>query len=151
MVFTLGFFSILAFGGILAVAGFISSAIFDDAMVRLHLKAVTHPLVASFVWGCCYYAWMLALAVVTTGWKHARVGDEDFQFSDGFWFAYISSTTIGACRPEFERPVTGGHAPFSRLNVRVVPQVLATSTSIQKSCCTATCSPSPYCGWGASC
>jgi hypothetical protein len=60
MVVTLGFLSILAFAGILAVSGVIAAAIFDDCLVRLRLKAVTHPVVAMCVWGALYYSWMVS-------------------------------------------------------------------------------------------
>jgi Ion channel len=59
MVMTLGFLSILAFAGILSVAGVIASAIFDDCLVRLRFKALTHPAVAMVVWGTLYYSWMV--------------------------------------------------------------------------------------------
>lgn len=95
MVYTLGFLSIMAFAGILATAGYVASAIFDDAMVRLRLRATTHPLVAMVTWASLYYLWMLAIAAVTINWKHARMGDTNFGMSQGYWFAYISSTTVG--------------------------------------------------------
>jgi hypothetical protein len=60
MVMTLGFISILAFAGILVVAGMIASALFDDCLVRLRLKALTHPAVAMFVWASLYYSWMVS-------------------------------------------------------------------------------------------
>jgi Ion channel len=61
MVMTLGFLSILAFAGILSMAGVIASAIFDDCLVRLRFKALTHPAVAMVVWGSLYYTWMVRL------------------------------------------------------------------------------------------
>jgi Ion channel len=59
MVMTLGFLSILSFAGILSVAGVIASAIFDDCLVRLRFKSLTHPAVAMVVWGSLYYTWMV--------------------------------------------------------------------------------------------
>jgi Ion channel len=114
MVITLGFLSILAFAGILSVAGLIASAIFDDCLVRLRFKALTHPAVAMVVWGSLYYTWMVrwlgipspqymlvkcfltqtivqaVIMAVVVEWMQARVGDTTFTNAEGYWFAYIS-------------------------------------------------------------
>lgn len=95
--FTLGFFSILAFGGILATAGKITNAVADDLLRRLRLQWMTRPFIACITWGGLYYSWMVLTAFVTMRWKLTRLGEapSEFKFSDAFWFSYISSTTIG--------------------------------------------------------
>jgi len=95
MVYTLGFASILAFAANLAMAGYITSAIADDFAKRIHLNLLTRPWISSLVWGSIYYAWLLILASVTAKWKHNILGEENFSFRDGYWFSYISSTTVG--------------------------------------------------------
>lgn len=92
--YSLGFVSILAFGGILATAGTVSSAVFDDLAVRFGAKILTKPWCACLVWGSMYYGWMVLLAWSAQAWKNNRV-EGSFEFQDGYWFAYLSTTTIG--------------------------------------------------------
>jgi hypothetical protein len=95
MVLTLGFASLLMFGAVLARAGQIISAIVDDLFVRFHCNFLTtRPWATCFAWGALYYLWMLAIAAKTVVWKEGRLG-ESFGLRDGYWFAYISTTTIG--------------------------------------------------------
>lgn len=70
MVFTIGFLSILAFGGILVTAGFVVTTIFDDALVRFRLRRLTVPWVACFFWGSLYYGWMCGIAQVCPTGAH---------------------------------------------------------------------------------
>ena len=96
MVYTLGFASILAFAAILTSASYVVSAIAEDAVKRVRLvDFLTRPWIASLILGAIYYAWMLVLASMTDGWKHRRLGDTSFTFRDGYWFSYISITTVG--------------------------------------------------------
>jgi hypothetical protein len=67
LVFTLGFLSILLFGGLLVTAGYVTTTIFDDFLVRFNLRRLTIPWVASLCWGCVYYSWMCIIAQVRTG------------------------------------------------------------------------------------
>lgn len=66
MVYCFGLFSILLFGGVLISAGSVTTAIFDDALMRFRLKALTLPWVACLFWGSVYYLWMLVIANVRT-------------------------------------------------------------------------------------
>lgn len=121
LVYTLGFFSILAFGGILIGAGSVVTAIADDASIRLHQRRLANPWVASFLWGALYYVWMIVIANVSitecqtahcltersqlslslfskfyVNWTERRLGTiGEVSMRDGYWFAYISTTTIG--------------------------------------------------------
>jgi hypothetical protein len=94
MIYTLGFLSILMFAIILGTAGTIIVTIWDDFIDRTKLHQLNIPWVACVFWGFCYYAWLLAIAVVTQNWKNARLGD-DMEFSEAYWFSYISTTTVG--------------------------------------------------------
>jgi hypothetical protein len=91
---TLGFLSIVAFGGILSHGGTITSAIADDFWARMNLDIMTRPWASAIFWGTAYYLWMAVIAAVTVHWKRTRV-DTDFSLRDGYWFAYMSSTTVG--------------------------------------------------------
>jgi len=94
MIYTLGFFSILLFAGVLGTAGTIVVTIWDDFIDRTKLHQLNIPWVGCIFWGCCYYAWMLVIAAVTQNWKAARLG-EDMDFSEAYWFSYVSTTTVG--------------------------------------------------------
>ena len=94
MVYTVGFVSILAFGGVLAAGGYILSYLFDDFVVRYGMAFLSKPWVGCLLWGGVYYLWMLLIAQYTILWKKRRL-DEDFDLRDAYWFAYISTTTVG--------------------------------------------------------
>jgi len=94
LLYSLGFLSILTFGGILATAGMVTSAVFDDIVIRYGLRVLAKPWCACLVWGSLYYGWMAIIAWAAQAWKENRV-DGPFDFGDGFWFAYLSTTTIG--------------------------------------------------------
>lgn len=95
MVYSLGFLSLLVFAAILARSGQIVSAIWDDILANLHWHYLMRPWPSSFMWGTCYYMWMLVIAGHTVQWKRERLEDSSFGLNDGYWFAYISTTTIG--------------------------------------------------------
>jgi hypothetical protein len=96
IIYTFGFISIVAFGGILANAGYVILTIVDDALSRCRaLALLRRPLVAAIMWALMYYTWMLVIAATVTRWKRNRVGlsNTEFDFADGYWFAYISTST----------------------------------------------------------
>ena len=95
MVYTFGFFSILAFAGILSTSGYILSKLAEDRMHRLRLHVLTKPWLSCICWGLVYYAWMLISASAAETWKGRRLGDYSFGLRDGYWFSYITSTTVG--------------------------------------------------------
>lgn len=94
MVYTLGFLSILLFAVILAGAGTIVVTIVDDFVDRTSLSQINFEWAAMIFWGCCYYAWMLCIAAYTRSWKAERL-DVDMEFSEAYWFSFISTTTVG--------------------------------------------------------
>jgi Ion channel len=94
MVYTVGFVCILAFASILVTAGYIVTAIFDDGIRRIRLDYLNAPWIGCLFWSVSYYAWMLVIAGLSTHWQHVKLGEE-FDFADGYWFAYISTTTVG--------------------------------------------------------
>jgi hypothetical protein len=96
LIVTAGLLSILLFAVVLGGSGFIISAIFDDMMSRIHLSFLTWPSVGCLLWGSCWIAWMLGIGYSADEFWRLRLGDEDFANNeDIFWFAFISTTTVG--------------------------------------------------------
>uniref|UniRef100_A0A7S2VE22 Potassium channel domain-containing protein n=1 Tax=Entomoneis paludosa TaxID=265537 RepID=A0A7S2VE22_9STRA len=94
LVYIVGFICILAFGGILASAGYILSFLFDDFVEKNGMNVLSQPWCASLLWGSTYYAWMVLIGGITILWKKDRLGDS-FGMRDAYWFSYISTTTVG--------------------------------------------------------
>jgi len=95
MIYTLGFLCILAFAGVLTTSGHILSKLGEDEMHRRRLHFMTKPLYSCLFWGSIFYTWMLVSASVTVNWKEKRLGEYSFDLRDGYWFSYITSTTVG--------------------------------------------------------
>mmetsp|Transcript_8521 Transcript_8521/g.23576 ORF Transcript_8521/g.23576 Transcript_8521/m.23576 type:complete len:564 (-) Transcript_8521:23-1714(-) len=94
LIYTVGFMSIVAFGGILAMAGYILSRLSDDFVKRHGMHFLAHPSFASMAWGFIYYGWMVCIAFQTINWKENRL-DIDMNMRDAYWFSFISTTTVG--------------------------------------------------------
>lgn len=94
MVFTLGFLSILLFAAVLAKAGSIVNTIVEDFFRRSHLTFLTRNWVQMIVWGALYYLWSLLIASYYIHWSLIRL-DEVVSYKDAYWFAYITTTTVG--------------------------------------------------------
>ena len=90
----LGFVSILAFATVLASSGYILLIIFDDLVIRCKLNLLAKPWIACPFWGLTWVAWMSFIGQYTKGWWSRRA---DFEVSnqESWWFAYISTTTVG--------------------------------------------------------
>mmetsp|Transcript_21324 Transcript_21324/g.35261 ORF Transcript_21324/g.35261 Transcript_21324/m.35261 type:complete len:632 (+) Transcript_21324:75-1970(+) len=107
MLYTVGFLSILVFAATTAGAGYIMTSLFDDLIKKGKLNdrleqgklgclgRLGRPLLATVFWGGMYYSWLLLIAAYTNDWKDTRLGYDDFDFSEGYWFAFISTTTVG--------------------------------------------------------
>ena len=96
LIYTAGFFSILMFAVTLGFAGYILSSIIDDIVQRTHVEFISWPSVGCVIWGACWMAWMLVIAASAGLFYGRRLGDEDFASgADLYWFAYISTTTVG--------------------------------------------------------
>ena len=90
----MGFFSILLFGIVLSNAGVVIAAVMDDVLHRIGLRQLSWPSVSCLLWAAIYYLWMLVIAATIREWKWRRL-EEDMSYADGYWFAYISTTTVG--------------------------------------------------------
>ena len=82
--FTLGFVSLIVFGGVLAFAGFVISAIVDDTFRKTKQKFFLRSWVSGLMWGCFAYAWMLVLAFLYISWRKSRL-DDHISLRDGYW------------------------------------------------------------------
>ena len=109
LIYLVGFVTILAFAGTLATAGYIVSELLEDAVGRfLHpkfLSKLSKKWISCLFWGCAYYVWMFAIGIATVRWKKNRLEDDEFNFSEGYWFAYISTTTVSGSRCIARGPV----------------------------------------------
>eukprot|EP00984_Skeletonema_dohrnii_P010789 scaffold4233_cov142-Skeletonema_dohrnii-CCMP3373.AAC.32 len=94
MIFTLGFVSILFFGFVLGKAGSIVVAIVEDFLLRTHLSFLTRNWIQMIIWGALYYLWSLLIASYYVYWNMLRL-DETVSMDDAYWFAYITTTTVG--------------------------------------------------------
>lgn len=86
MIFTLGFFSILLFAGILANAGSVVTAIIDDGIDRANLSYFNRPWASAIFWGSMYYVWMVLIASYYQFWQEDRL-EETIDYADSYWFA----------------------------------------------------------------
>eukprot|EP00522_Entomoneis_paludosa_P010230 CAMPEP_0172440536 /NCGR_PEP_ID=MMETSP1065-20121228/1163_1 /TAXON_ID=265537 /ORGANISM="Amphiprora paludosa, Strain CCMP125" /LENGTH=536 /DNA_ID=CAMNT_0013189429 /DNA_START=88 /DNA_END=1698 /DNA_ORIENTATION=- len=96
LVFTAGFFSILAFGSLLATSGSVIAELTDRTFFQLHpsLARFSHPGWGSLYWGVLWGLWMFLIAYVTKKWKEIRL-DEELGLGSAYWFSYITTTTVG--------------------------------------------------------
>ena len=85
----------MIFALVLGNAGRIVTAIFDDWLSRVKvLSCVRQDWIMCLFWGGLYYFWMSIVALETVRWKKERL-DEDFSYQDAYWFAFITTTTVG--------------------------------------------------------
>lgn len=98
LIVTAGLFSIVLFGVVLGLCGYVLLAIFDDFVGR-HSCAqwLAHPVVAVFLWGTIWLVYALAIAADVDYWWEERLPEfaADVYPSDALWFAFISTSTIG--------------------------------------------------------
>jgi len=97
MVYTLGFISILLFAAVSGQAGYVSLSIADDFFYRRKMKSLTKGMGASVFWFGTYYLWNVVVGGMVMNWatyrRSTHLGWNEFK--DAFWFAYISTTTVG--------------------------------------------------------
>jgi hypothetical protein len=95
LVYTVGLLNILLFAGILGASGYIIGMIFDDAMSKCNLKCFTTPFVGMILWFALWFSWMILISSHAYNWWEARLPGFEVSQQDSFWFAYISTTTVG--------------------------------------------------------
>lgn len=89
---TLGFFSILLFGGVLATAGGITAHVMNDFVHRFKTTVSRGAMV--LLWGALWLLWMLVISFQAASYRNQRM-QEEFPMNDAYWFAFISTTTVG--------------------------------------------------------
>ncbi len=95
---TAGLFSLILFGAVLGLCGYVLLAIFDDMVGRFGFAhRVGHPVIAMFLWGTIWLAYALAIATDVDYWWQERLPEfaADIDGYDALWFAYVSTSTIG--------------------------------------------------------
>jgi len=90
----MGFVSILVFLALLALAGSVVRTIYDDFVRRTKLYQLRPTWVNAVIWCCLAYLWMLVMAWQYQGFRSRRL-QEPISLAEGYWFAWISSTTVG--------------------------------------------------------
>lgn len=92
--YVVGFVSILFFGSILANSGTIISHLVGDFVARLRLRFLTRNWVMMVNWGLLWLGWMAGMMVYFWYFNKTRL-DEIIPWEDSYWWAFISTTTIG--------------------------------------------------------
>lgn len=98
LVVTAGLCSIILFGAVLGVCGYVLLAIFDDFVGRFSFShRLGHPAIAMFMWGTIWLLYAMAIATDVDYWWQERLPEfaAGVDPSDALWFAYISTSTIG--------------------------------------------------------
>ncbi len=110
LVFTLGFFSILAFTACIGSAAYVTLNIVDDFFKRRNMNRFVNGLPAVLFWCCSFFFFCLIFAIANLRITDDRFSFDEsdsgydllkdippiaFAFKDAFWFAFISLTTIG--------------------------------------------------------
>jgi Ion channel len=94
MVFSLGFICIILFATILATTGTIVSHFVYDIAGRLRFKILLKKEVMTVIWGLFWCSWQIFMTAMFMEWTNRRLFTS-IRWQDAYWFAYISTTTIG--------------------------------------------------------
>ncbi|CAB9524063.1 channel subfamily K member 2 [Seminavis robusta] len=96
MVFTLGFISIILFGFVSTRAAYVITSLMDDLLIRINLRSMVQPWAEVILWGNIAFVWMIAIAAYYVQWQRERLGKDGItDMATGYWFAFISTTTVG--------------------------------------------------------
>eukprot|EP00521_Asterionellopsis_glacialis_P007400 CAMPEP_0195290162 /NCGR_PEP_ID=MMETSP0707-20130614/6136_1 /TAXON_ID=33640 /ORGANISM="Asterionellopsis glacialis, Strain CCMP134" /LENGTH=476 /DNA_ID=CAMNT_0040350251 /DNA_START=18 /DNA_END=1448 /DNA_ORIENTATION=- len=113
LVYTLGFLSIIAFAAILGSAGHIMLTICDDFFLRVRLKRLVDGFLSALFWLSAMLLWFFIVAAIYKVIYEERYPVKEgitlqfndgqsypyksppISFSDGFWFSFITGTTVG--------------------------------------------------------
>jgi Ion channel len=101
IVVTAGLLSLILFGAVLGLCGYVILVIFDDAVSRLHCgvvkKLLGNPVFGLLLWGTIWLLYALAMAKDFEFWWEARLPEfaADLDRIDLLWFSSISFSTIG--------------------------------------------------------
>jgi len=91
----LGWLSIIAFGAITVYASSTWTAIVNDFFRRIRLPMMTRPLYSMIFWGCISFCWIAYIAGSARSWWAERIPGYEVTKGDSYWFAYITTLTVG--------------------------------------------------------
>jgi hypothetical protein len=95
LVYCLGWLSIIAFGGIIYIAGYTYATIADDLFRRFNIKWLQRPEYSAPLWGVFGLSWICLVALKARQYWDTRVPSFDYTVSDSYWFSYITVLTVG--------------------------------------------------------
>lgn len=67
----------------------------DDFFYRLKMPYLKTPFYSSIFWGVASVGWLALLASKGRAWWRERIPGYEVTKGDSYWFAYISSLTVG--------------------------------------------------------
>mmetsp|Transcript_27273 Transcript_27273/g.54546 ORF Transcript_27273/g.54546 Transcript_27273/m.54546 type:complete len:466 (+) Transcript_27273:38-1435(+) len=91
-IYILGFLSVLLFTAVTGEAAFVSLVLFDKCVSK-RVPRLKEGLTAAIFWCFCYFIWNFIIgANIIILYKKNYV---NLDLGDAYWFAYITTTTIG--------------------------------------------------------
>jgi len=88
----IGFLSLLLFAAVTGEAAFVSLVLFDK-FVSKRVPRLKEGLTAAIFWCICYFIWNFIVGANII--SIYRKGSDNLDLKDAYWFAYITTTTIG--------------------------------------------------------
>jgi hypothetical protein len=95
LVGALAWLSIIVFAGIIVVSTNNWTAIADDCFYRMNMRWLKRPIFSSVLWGVASVAWIAHIASNAREWWTERIPGYEVTKGDSYWFAYISTLTVG--------------------------------------------------------
>ena len=95
LVWCLGWLSIIAFGGIMIIAGYTYTTIADDLFTRFNVKWLQRPAYSAPLWALFSMTWIILIAYKARYFWDSRTPDFEYTTGDSYWFSYITVLTVG--------------------------------------------------------
>lgn len=96
LVYTAGFITIIGFLTLNNTAANVWRYLTEDFFLRCKLKKLVSGPLSVLFWFSMLLLWMLILAVSIQRYQKTIIGEEDdFPLKGAYWFAYITTTTVG--------------------------------------------------------
>lgn len=91
----LGWLSVIAFGAITVLTAQTWTDVIEDVFRRTRLEFLSRPSYASVLWGLMSISWIALMSRRALDWWRERVPDYEVTVADSYWFAYITTLTVG--------------------------------------------------------